>query len=163
MNILKQLPALVVIVAVIANCNAENPAAKKLKVVKIQGADSSFVPKHKELIDTLEVIYMQYACDCPQWLEDSVYRRYYEQRKYELPAVGYYLEPSSSKYAIEPDLQIASNKFRVIGYQRSSYGLPNTGEFMTDNPPKGRVFVYFQWEIIKPYIRYVNGERITFQ
>lgn len=160
MNILKLLPALVVIVAVIANCNAENPAAKKVKVVKIQGADSSFVPKHKELIDTLEVIYMQYACDCPQWLDKCLY----PNDSISIAAVvGIYLEPSSKDIKIDDELKLTANKFRVKGYLRTSYGLPDTEEFLTDYPPLGKVFVYYQWEIIKPYIRYVNGERITFQ
>jgi hypothetical protein len=145
------------------SCTFHEQPKEAVREIKTKAFDSTFnISKLGLPIDTLEVIYMQYACDCPQWLEDSVHKRYYGEGKYELPAVGYYLEPSSSKYAIEPDLCLALNKFRVIGYQRSAFGLPNTGEFMTDHPPKGRVFVYFKWEVIKPYSLLIDGERKVF-
>lgn len=142
-------------------CLQNEKPGTQIKPVSLSGKDTLFEQKAvSRVFDTLELCYIGNACDCPQWLDKCLYPN---DSISVAAVVGIYLEPSSKDIKIDDELKLTANKFRVKGYFRTSYGLPDTEEFLTDHPPLGKVFVYYQWEIIKPYIRYVNGERITFQ
>lgn len=108
----------------------------------------------KNELDTLELIYIQYACDCPQWVILKEYERItasYPYDQIELNKYSFYIEPAVSEIKIPDDVFLAKNKIRLIGKEYVSNGYPKDPDFMDPNPPKGRVFRYYSYEILKPF------------
>ncbi len=130
-------------------------ALSKASTVRLSDLDTAFdVQKLALPIDTLELSYIFFACDCPNWLDDSMKTRYHKGDHSFPQPEGYYLEPTSLSVRIDERLHFDGNKIRVIGYLRSNHGLPDTEQFITDHPPMGNVLCYFSWEVIKPYCIY---------
>lgn len=89
-------------------------------------------------LDTIIVGYQSFACDCPQW---------------ELEKSGdyFYIEPSTINLETPWQIEVKGNKVKLIGKEYKGLGYPNNAKFIDGNPPKGKVFKYFGYEILKPY------------
>jgi len=111
--------------------------------------DSDTTPGLKNKIDTLELIYMQYACDCPQWVilqeHDKITKSYpYDQR--ELDKFSFYIEPATQSLELPEELYESGKIIKLIGKEYIGTGYPQNPKFMDPNPPKGRVFRYYSYE-----------------
>lgn len=118
-----------------------------------------------ENLDTLELTYYFGFCDCQNWVLSEVHDRakneYSDldeldprgQIQFNLDEHGFYLEPATKELEIDWRTQVNGTHIRVIGREYQEKGL--TGRFTVPDPPKGRVFRYYSYEIIRPY--YVWG------
>ncbi len=112
--------------------------------------------------DTLELTYIAYACDCQHWVDSREYKRVSEHnrnckssREYKevnLDTHGYYLEPADSSLEIKWNAVVNNNRYRFIGRLHKQKGLPEGETFQDPDPPKGKVFRYYGFEILKPYL-----------
>ncbi|MFN8714586.1 MAG: hypothetical protein ACK5Z2_17185 [Bacteroidota bacterium] len=134
------------------SCTFSEQSKEAVREVKTKAFDSTFnISKLGLPIDTVEVTYMAYACDCPQHLTDSDQVHTKRVDKTQKGPHGYYIEATNTSIKIPDVLYYGGNRFRLYGYVRTSYGLPAEDIFITDHPPPGKVLCYFRWEIIEPY------------
>lgn len=112
-------------------------------------------------MDTLELTYMAYACDCQQWVDSREYHRISEHNRrcksstayleLNTDTHGYYIEPADSSLQLKWNMEVSNNKLRFIGRLHQQKGFPEGETFQDPNPPKGKVFRYYGFEILKPY------------
>lgn len=111
-------------------------------------------------LDTLELIYMAYACQCQDWVDVERYNavQAYNESKNEDDEYltfnnykfGYYLEPSSPKLVLEDNIKVPGNRVTYIGRLYEDEGYPEGFEsFMPTKP--GKVFRYYSYKIEKSY------------
>lgn len=134
-------------------------------LIKEEGNQLSLVSKDTvkglvEALDTLELIYMAYACQCQDWVDVEKYNavQVYNESKHEDDEYltlnnykfGYYLEPSSPKLELENQITVPGNRVTFIGRLYKDDGYPEGfDEFMPTRP--GKVFRYYSYKIEKPY------------
>lgn len=116
-----------------------------------------------EHIDTLELTYYFGFCDCQRWVISSIHDQALlkhtdldeldprGQIEFNLDKHGYYIEPASKELELNWRIQINGTKVRFIGREYLSKGLPKDEKFTVPNPPPGKVFRYYSYEIIRPY------------
>lgn len=95
-------------------------------------------------VDTIILEYKAYACDCPDWntnLEDT--GTFLENH--------YYIDAATSNIELPWQVGVAGNKVKFIGKENEELGYPTNKKFQDPSPPKGKVFKYFSYELIKPY------------
>lgn len=97
-------------------------------------------------LDTLELEYKAYACDCPDWVVSEVA---------ELPSAdtavmhgSYYIESGSTR--LSDHFFVAGNRIRFFGKLRSTNDLPRHKRFQGPHPPPGKVFTYYGFEVLRP-------------
>ena len=97
-------------------------------------------------IDTLDLIDMHFACDCPNWrYADSANRNDFLEK-------DFYIEPGDEKLKLPGCLQ--TGRVQFIGREYGGKGYPKNPQFMDPNPPMGRVFKYYAYKIYKPFTVY---------
>ena len=99
-----------------------------------------------EVLDTLELMYVAYACDCQKWVIEHDYEAYYRgergQGVFDLDQYGYYIEPGIPGMKEIP----YSGRIRFYGKLRSNNDWPADADFIDDDPPKGKVLTYYHFE-----------------
>jgi hypothetical protein len=108
----------------------------------------------KNELDTLDLIYMQYACDCPDWVIIDKYKEFEANKKselWDLNKFSFYIEPAVDQVAVPDEFFLSHNTIRLIGKEYDRLGYPKNPNFMDPNPPKGRVFRYYSYEVLEPY------------
>lgn len=138
----------------------------ELNIVEKQNNQALIYQQIKGLnnkIDTLELMYVSYACDCPNWVDPVEYEKaealrgrskiesdsdmlMFIQKNY-----AYYIEPADEDLKINWKATYNRNMVRFIGRSYNESGYPDKAEFIDPNPPKGKVFRYYSFEILKPY------------
>lgn len=120
--------------------------------------------KHKSSklgkLDTLDLMYISYACDCPNWVIPSEYEYAESLNKGTLYSLyeGFYLEPAHQSVAycdnskIIGNLHLTGNIIRFIGKKYLEDGYPQNAHFIDPDPPKGKVFRYYAFEIQRPFV-----------
>ncbi|HPB02382.1 MAG TPA: hypothetical protein PLZ67_05455 [Bacteroidales bacterium] len=114
-------------------------------------------------IDTIELMYILFACDCPHWVVASEYNRVdslnYGNKKipsdnyfeFNNATYSYYIEPACKELMLPDYVFVNGNIIRFSGRSYIKSGYPADSDFMDPNPPKGKVFRYYGYEILKPY------------
>ena len=106
-------------------------------------------------MDCLELRYMAYACDCADWL-DPVGHAYaqsispqigHQYAFYE----GYYIEPAHESLALKDYTRQPGNNVKFFGKLYKEKGWPRNPRFIDPDPPKGKVFRYYAFEIQRPF------------
>jgi hypothetical protein len=106
--------------------------------------------------DTLELMYIPYACDCQDWVDIAAYENYESSvndtllSTFNSQEFSYYLEPINSSVELDPTLFTSHNQVRFIGKFRTQKGWPNNANFQDPDPPMGKVFTYYAYEVILP-------------
>jgi hypothetical protein len=125
----------------------------------------------KTEIDTLELTYYFGFCDCQSWVISEIHDRANNEHsnlddldprgqvQFNLDQHGFYLEPASNELEMDWRTQVNGTHIRVIGREYEEKGL--AGAFTVPDPPKGRVFRYYSYEIIRPY--YVWGPECVYE
>lgn len=102
-----------------------------------------------EDLDTLELMYIAFACDCQKWVIKEDYEAYYKGERgegvFDLDKYGYYVESGIDTLGNLP----FGKKVRFYGKLRSDFDWPKNADFIDDNPPKGKVFTYYKFEMIE--------------
>jgi hypothetical protein len=105
-------------------------------------------PELESGIDTIEVTYMNFACDCPNWHDLALAP---ENPTSDMsPDYAYYIEPASKELVLT-DL-IRQCTVRLIGRHYKNQGLPKDTEFTDPHPPAGNVFRYYAYEMALPVV-----------
>lgn len=114
-------------------------------------------------IDTIELMYVSYACDCPNWVNPVEYQKAEDLKDrsdlqsdsallvFNQKEFAYYIEPADEDLKINRKATYNRNIVRFTGRSYKEPGYPDKVEFTDPNPPKGKVFRYYSFEILKPY------------
>lgn len=133
----------------------------KTKVNKLDKFRNEVDLKLKSELDTIEVTYMSFACDCPNWHDLSQKPENAEPSM--SPTYGYYIEPPSKE--LELSDRIRQCTVRLIGRHYTTQGWPKDFDRTDPNPPTGNVFRYYAYEMVLPAViwgpYYHTGERET--
>lgn len=123
----------------------------KESVDKLQLLSNDVNLELNNTVDTLELMYAAYACDCPQWIDPNAYQGSDNNVTFDQQEYSYYIEAAHSELELDWHMLIYGNIIRFIGEQYIELGYPAHFEFVDPNPPKGKVFRYYKYEILKPY------------
>jgi hypothetical protein len=120
-----------------------------------------------EQTDILELTYYFAFCDCQHWILADIHNKAKTQNtnldvldargqvQFNLDEHGYYIEPAAKDLEIDERVFVNGTTIRFIGREYPAKRLPENGAFTVPNPPKGKVFRYYSYEILHPY--YVWG------
>ena len=95
-------------------------------------------------IDTIDLIDMRFACDCPNWRYADSLKENYSGSK------DFYLEPADEKLKLN-DYLYPGQRIQFIGREYHGNGYPQNPQFEDPHPPMGRVFRYYAYKIYKPF------------
>ena len=118
-----------------------------------------------DYMDTLELIYYFGFCDCQSWIVSEIHSRALSEHQnldehdprgqveFNLDKHGYYIEAANKEIKIDWRTGVNGSRttIRFIGREYKDRRLPEDGEFTVPDPPKGRVFRYYSYEILRPY------------
>lgn len=131
------------------NLPLDTAAIIEMMALPLSAHHDTLLTSHK--LDTLDLIYMQYACDCQQWVDYSA--RYNDSDSSESNPIpvdvnvsGYFAHPADPSVAIPDDLHRAGNRFLLYGTWEER------PEYKTQSliPTYKRVLTYYGYEVIKP-------------
>ena len=97
------------------------------------------------IVDSMELIRIPYACDCPDWKK---YRAYMTDTGVSYSDTNnFYIEPAGNQ---DPVNKIDRSFTRVMLYGKidTHRRYPKNADFMDPDPPVGRVFIYSAYSII---------------
>ena len=101
--------------------------------------------------EIIEVIYVNWACDCPDFIETKYFKNHPEYETKDDDCI--FIEPSKSELTI-PDIYYSKSHFekklRLEGQFYQNKGIPKSYEMKTvgEKPMKAKVFRYDKMEII---------------
>jgi hypothetical protein len=116
-----------------------------------------------EKTDTIELTYYFSFNDCQRWILSSKYIKAFQkslqmenydprgQIEFNTDSLAYYIENASEKLKLDERVFVNGNTIRFIGRNYLFKRLPDGDEFTVPNPPKGKVFRYYSYEILHPY------------
>jgi hypothetical protein len=114
-------------------------------------------------LDTLELTYYFGFCDCQRWIVSEIHKKASEEHpnldkhdprgqvEFNLDKHGYYIEAANEELKINWRTQVNGTTIRLIGREYKDKRLPEDGKFTVRDPPKGKVFRYYSYQILKPY------------
>jgi hypothetical protein len=114
-------------------------------------------------LDTLELTYYFGFCDCQRWIISKIHNKILDEHadldkqdargqiEFDLDKHGYYIEAANKELAINWRTEVNGTTIRFIGREYNDKRLPKDGEFTVPDPPKGNVFRYYSYQIIRPY------------
>ena len=119
--------------------------AKIISDAAIREFVSEIPDSMNEFLETKNLVYAAFACDCPDFvnLSSKDTSGYFKE--------AYYIEPASEKLIIPDFLLVPYNEFEFKGMISQKNGLPKHYNFTDPNPPTGPVFTYWSYKIIRPY------------
>jgi hypothetical protein len=114
-------------------------------------------------LDTLDMTYYFGFCDCQQWIVSEIHNKALNENAYldeldprgqtefNLDKHGYYIEAANKELEIDWRTEVNGTAIRFIGRVYNDKRLPKDGDFTVPNPPKGKVFRYYSYQILRPY------------
>lgn len=114
-------------------------------------------------LDTLELTYYFGFCDCQRWIISEIYNRALTenadleeldprgQTEFNIAKHGYYIEPANKELEIDWRTEVNGTTIRFIGREYMDKRLPKDGGFAVPDPPIGKVFRYYSYQILRPY------------
>jgi len=124
-------------------------ALLKMMDIPLEAYHDTVIPFYE--IDTFELIYQMYACDCQRWIEIDEYEKSVDTNNtqyYHLDVSehGFFIKAAFEEVELHPDLYNSGNKIKFIGYWEED------PDYYTQSsiPTKKRVLTYFGYEVIKP-------------
>lgn len=101
-------------------------------------------------IQTLELHYINWACDCANWATPADIEKYYDNRGDSLADRCIFLEPASESATLPDSLEEHHTIIKVSGSFYKRKGFPkgySSGEW----PDKARVFRYTSYKVLKTH------------
>lgn len=114
-------------------------------------------------VDTLDLTYYFGFCDCQRWIDAKIHQKALGEHadldeldprgqvEFNLDKHGYYIEAAANGLTIDGRAEVNGTTIRFIGREYIDKRLPQDGEFTVPDPPKGKVFRYYSYEILRPY------------
>lgn len=131
--------------------------------------DSEIDNDLEQNVDTLILTDMRFACDCPSWFDSLGYYTSIEASKRSdnidvnsalFKQNCYYLEHAAPNLNFNGIDFIPRTRVKFIGRKFLRPGLPKFNYPQDPNPPKGKVFKYYSFELVRPYkISYIFSSK----
>jgi len=107
-------------------------------------------------VQTVELEYIAWACECANWATSEDIKRYSQNFGDSLAKISIFIEPASDDLILPDTIGYSGDLVRFKGQFYKKKGFPK-GYFSWQDPPKARVFRYSEYEIIvsnhKEYIK----------
>lgn len=120
--------------------------------------------KHlSDKVDTLELTYYFGFCDCQRWIDYETHEKALKEHpnldepdprgqiQFNLDKYGFYVEPATDELEVDWRTEVNGTTVRFIGREYDEKRLPEGNPFTVPDPPKGRVFRYYSYQVLKPY------------
>lgn len=113
---------------------------------------SDFPIELHEKIDTIEVTYIAWACECANWLPDEHFNVDRDKLAEATEEYCIFIEADREEIKIPEEYYLGGtdNRIRLIGSYYKEKGISRDPEYAY-KPEKAKVFRYSDIEIIKPY------------
>ena len=124
-------------------------ALLKMMNIPLSAYHDTIIPHYD--IDTFELIYQMYACDCQRWIEVEEYERSIDTNNTEyyhldVSEHGFFIKADFKEIELHPDILYHGNTVKFFAYWEED------PHYYTQSliPTKKRVLTYFGYEVIKP-------------
>lgn len=111
--------------------------------------------KLEEKRQTIELSYIDWACDCANWAKPEDVKRYYDNINDTLAKLSMYIEPSKEGLELPDSFYVSGNRIKFTGRFYKYKKFPKH-YFSVELPGRARVFRYDKYEIVRPF--YVWGQ-----
>lgn len=114
-------------------------------------------------IDTLELTYIAYACECASWVVAEEFEKNYKNnypdgenpsdnfKKFNLTEYGYYIEPATEDIALPEYLIWTGNKITFLGRFFKGKRKGGSDEPSWTKKEEYKVFKYYGYKMHRPY------------
>ena len=116
-----------------------------------------------EKIDTIDLHYMGWACDCADWALETDINKFGDDSIDSLAIMSIFIEAANSDLVIPDEYKNAccGNTIRFIGQFYNDWGISRTYEIQFEKPDFARVFRYIDYELLKPYTAWDFNDTIS--
>ena len=135
------------------NLPLDTAAIIEMMAIPLSAHHDTLLTPHK--LDTFDLIYMQYACDCQQWVEYQEYIRSEDTSNtsyYHLDTdqYGFFIKPAFHDIKINDNIFKSRNRVKFVGYWEEDPDYYTQSEI----PVYKKVLTYFGYEIVRPFTVY---------
>ncbi len=143
--------------------------AKTITQLAIKESDSRLELSNEKIdnladnLDTLDLTYYFGFCDCQRWIVSEIHNKALTknaalnepdprgQTEFNLDKHGYYIEAATKELEIDWRTEVNGTTVRFFGKDYKDKRLPKDEAFTVPDPPKGKVFRYYRYQILRPY------------
>lgn len=98
-------------------------------------------------VQTLELNYIAWACDCSNWATDEILEKYSENIGDTLAYKSIYIEPANNSLELPDTLGYSNDRIKFTGQFYNEKGFPK--EYSSaQEPDEARVFRYTNYEVV---------------
>jgi hypothetical protein len=135
-------------VIIVINCFCSPSSDKKKDNREYYPANKSPL---ENKIKTVDLIYIAWACECANWMEENEYKKYEDQGK--LAENSIFLEPADSSLILADTLGYSADLIKFTGQFYTEKGYPKNYEKSEENPEPARVFRYTHYKVLRSNYR----------
>ncbi len=99
-------------------------------------------------VQTLELTYIAWACDCANWATQEDLKKYSDNIGDSLADQSIFVEPDNPSLALPDTLGFSNDVIRFTGQFYKNKGFPQ-GYQSSQDPEKASVFRYTKYEVLK--------------
>ncbi|CAL2101541.1 conserved membrane protein of unknown function [Tenacibaculum sp. 190130A14a] len=109
-----------------------------------------FIEKNSlsEKVETIELTYIAWACDCANWATKEDLKKYSENIGDSLAYQSIFIEPSDESIKLPDTLGYSNDIIKFTGQFYQNRGFPKDYQSF-ENPDKARIFRYTDYEVVK--------------
>ena len=101
-----------------------------------------------EKVETIELTYIAWACDCANWATQEDLKKYADNIGDNLARRSIFIEPADQSLELPDTLGSNNDIIRFTGQFYNDKGFPK-GYRSFENPERARVFRYTEYEVVK--------------
>ena len=122
----------------------------------------TFIEKNSlnEKVETIELTYIAWACDCANWATREDLEKYSENIEDSLAYQSIFIEPSNESIKLPDTLGYSNDIIKFTGQFYQNRGFPK-GYQSFESPDKARVFRYTDYKVVKS--NYIEYQRLVNQ
>jgi hypothetical protein len=102
-------------------------------------------------ITTDNLIYIAWACECANWIEENKYNEYEKENKLDDSSI--FLEPADSSLILPDTLGYSADIIKFTGQFYTEKGYPKNYPKSEEKPEPARVFRYTNYKVIRSNYR----------
>jgi hypothetical protein len=116
--------------------------------ITLYACESNDKGQLKSEIETLELTYIAWACDCANWASAESMAKHPHNADDSLAIMSLFIEPADSSLVLPDTLGYSGDKIRFTGSFYEYRGFPENYRSI-ENPDKARVFRYTHYQVLK--------------
>jgi hypothetical protein len=101
----------------------------------------------EDKVQTIELEYIPWACDCANWASPEDIDRYNDNKDDSLATLSIFVEPADPSLALPDTIGYINDRIRFIGQFYKTKGFPK-GFKSSENGTRARVFRYTKFEVL---------------